>query len=140
MPRITDFCIYIYVFECKLSLFRLCDSDFGITSVDDITIGITCTVFCFHIKIISFAIIIIIIIDANAPSHITFFYAMEQNLIKTYLRNTISSDAKRTHDIKHRIVTAKSDIQQKTLAPANRALFKKEINEMLHLEHTFVRC
>jgi hypothetical protein len=38
VPRITDFCICIYVFGCKLSLFRLCDSDFGITPVDDITI------------------------------------------------------------------------------------------------------
>jgi hypothetical protein len=54
MPRITDFCICIYVFGCKLSLFRLCDSDFGIIPVDDITIGITCTVFCFHIALISF--------------------------------------------------------------------------------------
>jgi hypothetical protein len=55
VPRITDFCICIYVFGCKLILFRLCDSDFGITSVDDKTIGITCTVFCFHIAHISFA-------------------------------------------------------------------------------------
>ena len=31
----------IHVFGCKLSLFILCDSDFGITPVDDITIGIT---------------------------------------------------------------------------------------------------
>jgi hypothetical protein len=55
VPRIRDFCICIYVFGCKLSLFRLCDSDFGITPVDDITIGITCTVFCFHIEHISCA-------------------------------------------------------------------------------------
>ena len=27
----------------------LCDSDFGITPVDDITNGITCAAFCFHI-------------------------------------------------------------------------------------------
>jgi hypothetical protein len=33
--------IYIYVFGCKLSFFGLYDSDFGITPVDDITIGIT---------------------------------------------------------------------------------------------------
>jgi len=39
--RITDFCICIYVLGCKSSLFRLCDSDFGITPVDDITIGVT---------------------------------------------------------------------------------------------------
>jgi hypothetical protein len=46
----------MYVFGCKLSLFRLCDSDFGITAVDDIAMVITCTVFCFHITLTSFAI------------------------------------------------------------------------------------
>ena len=65
MARITDFCICIYVFGCKLSLVRLCDSGFGITPVDDITIGITCAAFCFHIAHISFIIIIIIIIHIN---------------------------------------------------------------------------
>jgi len=55
VPGITDFCICIYVFGCKLSLVRLCDSDFGITPVYDITIGITCAAFCFHIAHISFA-------------------------------------------------------------------------------------
>jgi len=55
VPRIADFCICMYVFGCKLSLFRLCGSDFGITPVDDITIGITCVAFCFHIANISFA-------------------------------------------------------------------------------------
>jgi len=40
---------------CKLSLVRLCDSDFGITPVDDITVGVTCAAFCFHIAHISFA-------------------------------------------------------------------------------------
>jgi len=38
-----------------LSLVRLCDSDFGITPIDDITIGITCAAFCFHMAHISFA-------------------------------------------------------------------------------------
>jgi hypothetical protein len=38
-----------------LSLFRLCDSDFGITPVDDFTNGITWAVFCFHTAHISFA-------------------------------------------------------------------------------------
>ena len=52
--RITDFCSCIYVFGCKLSLVRLCDSDFGITPVDGITIGITCAAFFFHIAHISF--------------------------------------------------------------------------------------
>ena len=55
MPRNTDFCICMYVFGCKLSLFRLCDSDFGISPVDGITVGITCTAFCFHKAHISFA-------------------------------------------------------------------------------------
>jgi hypothetical protein len=54
VPRITDFCMCVYVFGCRLSLFRLRDSDFGITPVYDITIGITCTVFCFHIAHIAF--------------------------------------------------------------------------------------
>ena len=55
MPRITHFCSCIYVLGCRLSLVRLCDSDFGITPVDDITIGITCAAFCFHVAHISFA-------------------------------------------------------------------------------------
>ena len=55
MPRITDVCSCIYSFGCRLSLVRLCDSDFGITPVDGITIGITCAAFCFHIAHISFA-------------------------------------------------------------------------------------
>jgi len=55
VPRIRDFCICIYVLESKLSLVRLCDSDSGITPVDDITSGITCAAFCFHIAHISFA-------------------------------------------------------------------------------------
>jgi len=54
--ELTGFCSCIYVFGCKFSLVRLCDSDFGITPVDDITTGITCAAFCFHIAHISFAI------------------------------------------------------------------------------------
>jgi hypothetical protein len=55
VPRITDCCICTYVFGCKLSLFRLCDSDFGITPVDDITNRITCAAFFFHTAHVSFA-------------------------------------------------------------------------------------
>jgi len=40
--------LYIWL-GCKLSVVRLCDSDFGITTVDDIIIGINCAAFCFHI-------------------------------------------------------------------------------------------
>jgi hypothetical protein len=46
----------MYVLGCRLSLFRLCGNDFGITAVDGITNGITGVVFCFHIAHISFAI------------------------------------------------------------------------------------
>ena len=53
--ELQTFFICIHVFGCRLSLVRLCDSDFGITPVDDITIGITCAAFCFHIAYISFA-------------------------------------------------------------------------------------
>ena len=45
----------MYVFGCKSSVFKLCDSDFGITPVDGIAIGITWDAFCFHIAYISFA-------------------------------------------------------------------------------------
>jgi hypothetical protein len=55
VPRITDFYICVYVFGCKLSLFGLCDSDLGITPVDDITVGIICAAFCFHVEHIKFA-------------------------------------------------------------------------------------
>jgi hypothetical protein len=46
--------VYMYL-DASCSLFRLCDSDFGIIPVDDITIGITCAAFYFHIAHISFA-------------------------------------------------------------------------------------
>ena len=56
MPRITDFCSCIYVLGCRLSLVRLCNSDFGITPVDDdIIIGVTCAAFFFHMAHTSFA-------------------------------------------------------------------------------------
>jgi hypothetical protein len=77
MPRITTVCICIYVFGCRLSLFRLCDSDFGIIPVAEITIGTACTASCFHITRTSFAsswyfiIIIIIIKQENVCWHTT---------------------------------------------------------------------
>jgi len=49
VPKITDFLSCIYVFVCRLSLVRLCGTDFRITPVDYITIGITCAALCFHI-------------------------------------------------------------------------------------------
>ena len=78
----------MYVFGCNLSLVRLCDSDFGITPVDDITIGITCAAFCFHIAHISFAsawylviIIIIIIIIIQKQKFSLNFYFNNRNVI-----------------------------------------------------------
>ena len=44
-----------YVFGCNISLFVFCGIDFGITPVDDITVGITWAAFCFHIARISLA-------------------------------------------------------------------------------------
>jgi hypothetical protein len=43
------------VFGWGLGLFKLCDSDFGIIPVAEITIGTTCTAACFHIARTSFA-------------------------------------------------------------------------------------
>ena len=60
VPRIADFCSCIYVFGCRLSLVRLCDSEFGITPVGDITIGITCVAFCFHIEILLLLLLLLL--------------------------------------------------------------------------------
>jgi len=84
VPRITDFCSCVYVFGCRLSIVRLCDSDFGITPVDDITIGIICAAFCFHIAHIPFASswymfclsAIIIIIITLSPLDLYMAYAV----------------------------------------------------------------
>jgi hypothetical protein len=61
VPRITDFCICIYVLGCKLSLVTVCVSDFGITPVGDITIGITRTPFCFHIADFSLLLLLLLL-------------------------------------------------------------------------------
>jgi len=45
----------VFIYSSTICLVRLCDSDFGITAVDDITVGINCAAFCFHIARISFA-------------------------------------------------------------------------------------
>jgi len=62
VPRIADFCSCIYVLGGKLSLVRLCDSDFGITAVYDIAIGITCAAFCFHMAHNSYYIYYIVLL------------------------------------------------------------------------------
>jgi hypothetical protein len=38
----------MYVLGCRLSLFRLCDNDFGIIPVDDIAKGITLAYYYYH--------------------------------------------------------------------------------------------
>jgi len=50
--------IFAIVYICigvPVKSVRLCDCDFGITTVDDITIGINCAAFCFHMAHILFA-------------------------------------------------------------------------------------
>jgi len=42
----------VYMYSGAICLVRLCDSDFGITPVYDITIGITFAAFCFHILLL----------------------------------------------------------------------------------------
>jgi len=61
VPRITDFCICIYVLGCKLSFVRPCDSDFGINPVGDIAVGIICTAFCFHLAHISLLLLLLLL-------------------------------------------------------------------------------
>jgi len=45
----------VYMYWDAGCVVRLCDNDFGITQVDDITIGIICVAFCFHIAHIAVA-------------------------------------------------------------------------------------
>jgi hypothetical protein len=52
--------VYTYVLGCKLSRFRLCDSDFWITLVDDNTIGIIIIIIIIIIIVVGIIIIIII--------------------------------------------------------------------------------
>jgi len=52
----------VYMYWGAGCLVRLCDSDFGITPVDGITIGITCAAFCFHIAHIPVVVVVIITI------------------------------------------------------------------------------
>jgi hypothetical protein len=66
VPRITTFCIYIYVFGCRLSLFKLCDSDFGIIPVAEIIIIIIIIIITTTITIV-----VIIIIICQRPSEVT---------------------------------------------------------------------
>jgi len=84
MCQETDFCSCMYVFGCKLSLVRLCDSDFGITPIDDITIGIVCAACCFHVAHISFAsswylfcllVIVLCCFMCNWDSYVLFSYS-----------------------------------------------------------------
>jgi hypothetical protein len=55
MRRELQIFAFVYMYWGASCLVRLCGSDSEITAVDDITIGITCAAFCFHITHISFA-------------------------------------------------------------------------------------
>jgi len=73
VPRITQFYSCVHTFGCKLSLVILFDSDFGITPVDDITIGIICAAFCFHIADISFIHAFIITTTTDVTKTVCFY-------------------------------------------------------------------
>ena len=99
VPRITDFCCFIYVFGCRLSLVRLCDIDFGITPIDDITIGITCAVFCFHMADISFILLLLllllllkhVIINAWWSYYISNKFHLEEFYKKEHVEVTVAA-------------------------------------------------
>jgi hypothetical protein len=50
----------VYMYSGAGCLVRLCDSEFGITPVGDITIGITCVAFCFHIEILLLLLLLLL--------------------------------------------------------------------------------
>ena len=92
----------MYVLGCRLSLFRLCGSDFGITPVDDITSGITWAVFCFHTAHISFAsswylfclsVIVLarLCVFGTAVSIKKVFFVFLSNVISGRLKGTVLS-------------------------------------------------
>ena len=75
----------MYVFGCKLSLVRLCDNEFGITPVDDITIGIAHTSFASSWQLFCLSaiiIIIIIIIIVSSPLDLYMAYAMISQFLR----------------------------------------------------------
>jgi len=57
----------MYVLGCKLSLVRLCDSDFGFAPVDDITIGTTFAAFCFQILLLLLLTAIVLSLGGSSP-------------------------------------------------------------------------
>ena len=64
-------CVCVCVLGCRLILVRFCDSDFGITAVDDITIGITCAAFCFNILLLLLLLLLCLIILHSAEKNQT---------------------------------------------------------------------
>ena len=81
VSRITDFCSCIYVLGYRLSLIRLCDIDFGITPLDDITIGITCAAFCFHMAHIPLLLLLLLLLLLRILLQFQFaqYHFVEQN-------------------------------------------------------------
>ena len=53
--------VYMY-WGCRLSVVTLCGSDCGITPVDDITIGINCVSFCFHMAHILLLLLLVVVV------------------------------------------------------------------------------
>ena len=51
----------VYMYWGASCLVRLCDSDFGITPVDDITIGITCAAICLLLFLFLFLLLLLLL-------------------------------------------------------------------------------
>jgi hypothetical protein len=81
VPSITDFCSCVYVFGCKLSLVRLCDSDFGIIPLYDITIGIKCADFCLLLLLL-LLILLLTTIDLSPGGSGYFTCIQNMKLVK----------------------------------------------------------
>ena len=87
MPRIRDFCICMYVFGCRLSLVTLCDSDFGITPVDDITIGII-------IIIITYLLTYLLQLSFHSVAVVLTLVQTKQKIINIHKRNNTKTQYK----------------------------------------------
>ena len=79
VPSITEFCSCVYVFGCELSLVRLCDSDFGITPVDGITIGMIVLPFAstqhiFHSSVLGTCFVCLLLFRRDYVYYYYYYY------------------------------------------------------------------
>jgi hypothetical protein len=57
-----------------------------------------------------------------------------------YLGSMITNEARRTREIKFRIVVATAAFDQNSFHKSVVLTFKEETSKVLHLEYSFVRC